>query len=150
MSDAVLSPSPVRTITTKDIRDALRDRFILIVTAFLGLAATVALVTGAIALRGDVATYEAAKATLLAKPRSWTPFGVRWMLAFGGSPSMRLVPRTGSVRLTKCVISWGSMNVCSSLGATKSMREISRCSFWVAAIGEFLGEFFGASMRHSN
>ena len=66
MSDAVLTPTPVRTIAGKDIRDALRDRFILIVTAFLGLAATVALVTGAIALRGDVATYEAAKATLLA------------------------------------------------------------------------------------
>ena len=70
MSDAVLTPSPVRTIATKDIRDALRDRFILIVTAFLGLAATVALVTGAIALRGDVATYEAAKATLLAIGKS--------------------------------------------------------------------------------
>lgn len=70
MSDAVLTPSPVGTIATKDIRDALRDRFILLVTAFLGLAATVALVTGAIALRGDVATYEAAKATLLAIGKS--------------------------------------------------------------------------------
>ena len=61
MSDAALNsirlnPTPVRTIAGKDIRDALRDRFILIVTAFLGLAAMVALVTGAIALRGDVAT----------------------------------------------------------------------------------------------
>ncbi len=66
MPDAVLTASPLRTIAAKDIRDALRDRFIVIVTAFLGLAATVALMTGAIALRGDVATYEAAKATLLA------------------------------------------------------------------------------------
>ncbi len=66
MPDAVLTASPLRTIADKDIRDALRDRFIVIVTAFLGLAATVALMTGAIALRGDVATYEAAKATLLA------------------------------------------------------------------------------------
>lgn len=70
MSDAVLTPGPVRTIAAKDIRDALRDRFILIVTVFLGIAATVALVTGAIALRGDVATYEAAKATLLAIGKS--------------------------------------------------------------------------------
>lgn len=43
MSDALLIPGPVRTIAAKDIRDALRDRFILIVTAFLGLAATVRL-----------------------------------------------------------------------------------------------------------
>ncbi|HQU69682.1 MAG TPA: ABC transporter permease subunit [Albidovulum sp.] len=70
MSDALLVPGPVRTLAAKDVRDALRDRFILIVTAFLGLAATVALVTGAIALRGDVATYEAAKATLLAIGKS--------------------------------------------------------------------------------
>ena len=48
-----LNPTPVRTIAAKDIRDGLRDRFILIVTAFLGLAALVALVTGAIALRSD-------------------------------------------------------------------------------------------------
>ena len=66
----IQTPSPIRTIAAKDIRDAIRDRFILIVTAFLGLAATVALVTGAIALRGDVATYEAAKATLLAIGKS--------------------------------------------------------------------------------
>lgn len=65
-----LTPTPVRTIATKDVRDALRDRFILIVTAFLGLAALVALVTGAIALRSDVATYEAAKASLLALGKS--------------------------------------------------------------------------------
>jgi ABC-type transport system involved in multi-copper enzyme maturation permease subunit len=60
------SATPIRTIAAKDIRDALRDRFILIVTLFLGLAALTALVTGAIALRTDVATYEAAKASLLA------------------------------------------------------------------------------------
>jgi ABC-type transport system involved in multi-copper enzyme maturation permease subunit len=63
-------PTPFRTIAAKDIRDALRDRFILIVTGFLGLAAVVALLSGAIALRGDVATYEAAKATLLAIGKS--------------------------------------------------------------------------------
>jgi ABC-type transport system involved in multi-copper enzyme maturation permease subunit len=62
--------TPIRTIAAKDIRDALRDRFILIVTGFLGLAAVVALLSGAIALRGDVATYEAAKATLLAIGKS--------------------------------------------------------------------------------
>jgi ABC-type transport system involved in multi-copper enzyme maturation permease subunit len=66
MSDPFVAPSPIRTIAAKDIRDALRDRFILTVTAFLGLAALTALITGAIALRTDVATYGAAKATLLA------------------------------------------------------------------------------------
>lgn len=70
MSDALIPASPVRTLAAKDIRDAMRDRFILIVTAFLGSAALVALVTGAIAMRGDVATYEAAKATLLALGKS--------------------------------------------------------------------------------
>lgn len=68
MPDA--TAAPVRIIAAKDIRDALRDRFILIVAAFLSIAATVALVTGAIALRGDVATYAAAKATLLALGKS--------------------------------------------------------------------------------
>jgi ABC-type transport system involved in multi-copper enzyme maturation permease subunit len=62
--------TPIQTIATKDIRDALRDRFILIVTAFLSLAAVVALVSGAIALRSDVATYEAAKTTLLSIGKS--------------------------------------------------------------------------------
>ena len=75
MSDLTLAPTfrtpkPIRTIAAKDVRDSLRDRFILIVTGFLGLAALVALVTGAIALRGDVATYEAAKATLLSIGKS--------------------------------------------------------------------------------
>jgi ABC-type transport system involved in multi-copper enzyme maturation permease subunit len=70
MNFAILNPTPVRTIAAKDMRDALRDRFILIVAAFLGLAALVALVTGAIALRNDVATYEAAKASLLALGKS--------------------------------------------------------------------------------
>ena len=66
----VLRLMPIRTIADKDIRDALRDHFVLIVTLFLGLAALTALVTGAIALRTDVATYEAAKAALLALKKS--------------------------------------------------------------------------------
>ena len=75
MPDVILTfanriPAPIRAIAAKDIRDALRDRFILIVTGFLGLAAVVALVTGAIALRNDVATYESARATLLALGKS--------------------------------------------------------------------------------
>jgi len=71
MSDlAAAATSPVRIIAAKDIRDALRDRFIVIVTLFLALAALTALVTGAIALRTDVATFEAAKATLLALGKS--------------------------------------------------------------------------------
>ena len=70
MSDATLHLTPVRTIAAKDIRDALRDRFIVIVTLFLGLGALTALLTGAIAMHTDVATYDAAKATLLALGKS--------------------------------------------------------------------------------
>ncbi len=65
MSDAPTF-SPVAIIAAKDIRDATRDRFILIVTLFLALGAVVALISGAIALRTDAATYAAAKETLLA------------------------------------------------------------------------------------
>lgn len=61
---------PVRTIAAKDIRDATRDRFILIVTGFIAIAALTALVTGAIALATDVTTYNDAKATLLALGKS--------------------------------------------------------------------------------
>ncbi|MDE3027918.1 MAG: ABC transporter permease subunit, partial [Paracoccaceae bacterium] len=50
--------------------DALRDRFIVIVTLFLAVAAITSLVTGAVAMSGDVATYNAAKATLLALGKS--------------------------------------------------------------------------------
>ena len=58
--------APLATIAAKDIRDASRDRFVFIVTLFLAVGAAVALVSGAIALRTDAATYAAAKATLLA------------------------------------------------------------------------------------
>lgn len=66
MSDGTLRLTPIRTIAAKDMRDALRDHFIIIVTLFLAIAALTALITGAIAMRSDVATYDAAKATLLA------------------------------------------------------------------------------------
>ncbi|MFZ1662117.1 MAG: ABC transporter permease subunit [Paracoccaceae bacterium] len=62
--------NPLLTIAAKDMRDATRDRFLLIVTGFLILAALTALITGAIALSTDVATYEAAKASLLALGKS--------------------------------------------------------------------------------
>lgn len=62
--------SPSCTIAAKDMQDAIRDRFILIVTAFLGVAALVALLSGADALRNDVATYELAKTTLLSIGKS--------------------------------------------------------------------------------
>ena len=58
--------NPVNAIARKDVTDALRDRFILIVIGFIALAAMTSLVTGAIALATDVATYNDAKATLLA------------------------------------------------------------------------------------
>ena len=61
---------PVRAIAAKDIADARRDRFILIVTGFIALAALASLITGAIALATDVATYNDAKATLLALGKS--------------------------------------------------------------------------------
>ena len=64
MSD--ISTNPVFVIAGKDVSDAGRDRFILLVTLFLTVAAIVSLVTGAIALATDVATYDAARATLLA------------------------------------------------------------------------------------
>jgi ABC-type transport system involved in multi-copper enzyme maturation permease subunit len=62
--------NPLFTIAAKDIRDATRDRFLRITTGFLVLAALTALITGAIALATDVATYDAAKATLLALGKS--------------------------------------------------------------------------------
>ena len=62
--------NPLFTIAAKDMRDATRDRFLLIVTGFLILAALTALITGAIALSTDVATYDAAKASLLALGKS--------------------------------------------------------------------------------
>jgi len=58
--------NPVAAIARKDVTDALRDRFILIVIGFIALAALTSLVTGAVALATDVATYNEAKATLLA------------------------------------------------------------------------------------
>ncbi|WP_051960930.1 ABC transporter permease subunit [Devosia riboflavina] len=57
---------PVLTIAGKDIRDALKDRFIILMTAFLLLASLVALAVAAIALKVDVATYAEAKAGLIA------------------------------------------------------------------------------------
>jgi ABC-type transport system involved in multi-copper enzyme maturation permease subunit len=62
--------NPLFTIAAKDMRDATRDQFLVIVTGFLILAALTALITGAIALSTDVATYDAAKATLLALGKS--------------------------------------------------------------------------------
>ncbi len=62
--------NPLLIIAAKDIRDATHDRFLAIFTGFLVLAALTALITGAIALATDVATYDAAKATLLAIGKS--------------------------------------------------------------------------------
>ncbi len=58
--------APISAIARKDISDAKRDRFILTITIFLVLAALASLLTGAIAMATDVATYNDAKATLLA------------------------------------------------------------------------------------
>lgn len=62
--------STIRTIAQKDIKLSIRDQFILLATGFLTLAALISLVTGAIALATDVATYEHAKVTLLALGKS--------------------------------------------------------------------------------
>lgn len=62
--------SPLNTIARKDISDGLRDRFIIIITLFLTIAALTSLITGAIALATDVATYNEARDTLLALGKS--------------------------------------------------------------------------------
>lgn len=59
------SSNPIAVIARKDISDALRDHFILVVTLFLAIAAMVSLVTGAISLSVDVATYNEGKALLI-------------------------------------------------------------------------------------
>ena len=58
--------NPMMTIATKDVADAGRERFAVVLAVFLSIAALTALVAGAIALATDVATYDAAKASLLA------------------------------------------------------------------------------------
>lgn len=57
--------NPIAVIARKDVSDALRDRFILVVTLFLSIAALVSLVTGAISLSVDVTTYQEGKALLI-------------------------------------------------------------------------------------
>lgn len=56
----------VMTIALRDAREQLRDRFLIWATLALLVAATVSLVTGAIARHGDAATYAVARAQLLA------------------------------------------------------------------------------------
>ena len=62
--------NPIKTIARKDISDALRDRFILTIILFLAAAALTSLVTGAITLSTEVATYNEAKALLLSLGKS--------------------------------------------------------------------------------
>ena len=57
---------PTLTIAGKDIRDALKDRFVLLMATFLLVASLVALTVAAITLKMDVATYAEAKAGLIA------------------------------------------------------------------------------------
>lgn len=54
------------TIALRDAREQMRDKFLLWATLALIAAAVVSLVTGAVALHGDAATYAAARAQLLA------------------------------------------------------------------------------------
>lgn len=56
----------VMTIALRDAREQLRDRFLFWATLALVVAATASLVTGAIALHSDAATYAAARDQLLA------------------------------------------------------------------------------------
>lgn len=62
--------NPLLAVAKKDLTEAGRDSFFALLTTFIGLAAVVALVTGAIALATDVATYNAAKETLMALGKS--------------------------------------------------------------------------------
>lgn len=57
--------SIARTIVAKDISDAANDRFVIVTSAFLVVAAMIALIVGAIALNTDVATYQSATQALL-------------------------------------------------------------------------------------
>lgn len=59
-------PASIMAIAVRDAREQLRDRFLFWATFALLAGAIVSLVTGAIALHGDAATYAAAKAQLLA------------------------------------------------------------------------------------
>ena len=63
-------PNVLLAISAKDFADARRERFVLIVTAFLTIAALTALISGAVALATDVATYNASRDTLLALGKS--------------------------------------------------------------------------------
>jgi ABC-2 type transport system permease protein len=58
--------SPILTIARRDAQETMRDRFILIAGLALATAALVSLITGAIALKGDAATYATARAQLIA------------------------------------------------------------------------------------
>lgn len=60
----------ILTIALRDAREQLRDRFLVWATLALLVAAAVSLVTGAIALNSDAATYAAARAQLLALGKS--------------------------------------------------------------------------------
>lgn len=53
-------------VTRKEFIEARRDRFFALLVTFVTIAALLSLVTGSIALSSDIATYEAAKQTLLA------------------------------------------------------------------------------------
>ena len=59
----------ILTIAIRDAREQMRDRFLLWATLALIVAAAVSIVTGAIALHSDAATYAAARAQLLALGR---------------------------------------------------------------------------------
>lgn len=61
---------PIRTIARKEMTDARRDGFIIIVSLFLLGAALISLFTGSLALSTDVSTYNAARDTLLALGKS--------------------------------------------------------------------------------
>lgn len=58
------------TIARKDIVDATRDKFFIVLIVFLSLAAFISLASGSVALATDINTYNAAKETLLALGKS--------------------------------------------------------------------------------
>ena len=59
-------PDAMFIIAAKDLSDARRSGFVTTLSGFLIIAALTALIAGAVALHSDVATYEAARAALLA------------------------------------------------------------------------------------
>ena len=107
--------NPMMTIATKDVADAGRERFAVVLAVFLSIAALTALVAGAIALSTDVATYDAAKASLL---------------ALGKDPAKIRAPEFYPLRLLR-----GTIEQIEIVGSAKADVSAASVSVTLAASG---------------